>query len=283
MKHGLVLFPKSTLGNRPNAFEWWREEAERCGRHVDIAFFEDIIIRYDRTAEAYISGRPVGDVDFAVMRGYNAAVSLFFENKGTPVFNSWDAMHRSHDKRLTHMCLCASGLPTPKTIWSGQPSGYSRTAQILGNKFIVKQVDGSRGENVFLVDDDAGYSHAFATCRGNALAQRYIETSCGRDVRVWVVGDNAVGAVLRSSDTSFISNYSRGGKATAFRLDNEAAALAVAATKAVGLVFSGIDLLFDNNGYTVCEVNGNAGFRTLSAVSDVNIIRKLFEYISDRV
>ena len=55
-------------------------------------------------------------------------------------------------------------------------------------------------------------------------------------------------------------------------------------TEQMGLEFAGVDLLFTpEGGFTVCEVNGNAGFRTLSAVDRHSpILRRLFEYITDR-
>ncbi len=88
--------------------------------------------------------------------------------------------------------------------------------------------------------------------------------------------------MLRQSDTKFVSNYSQGGKASLFPMNADVASTAVKAARALGLDFAGVDILFDGNGYTVCEVNGNAGFRTLSAVSDINIIKHLYEYIHER-
>ena len=72
-----------------------------------------------------------------------------------------------------------------------------------------------------------------------------------------------------------------GGHACAHPLDEAAAQLAVAAAQSIGLDFAGVDLLMDGEGgYTVCEVNGNAGFRTLYAVQpDNDLLKQLMEWI----
>ena len=72
-----------------------------------------------------------------------------------------------------------------------------------------------------------------------------------------------------------------GGKAKEVEVTPEIAQLSLRCAKIIGLEFAGIDLLFSETGYSVCEINGNAGFRTISSVSgEVNIPRALFEYIA---
>ena len=65
----------------------------------------------------------------------------------------------------------------------------------------------------------------------------------------------------------------------AFDLPAEAARLAVASARATGTEFAGIDLLLGREGFIVNEVNGNAGFRTLSRIGRNDIPRRLFDYI----
>ena len=54
MKRGLVLFPKSTLGRGTTAFDWWRDAAARHGIAVETAFFEDIVLGYDKNGSGEI-------------------------------------------------------------------------------------------------------------------------------------------------------------------------------------------------------------------------------------
>ena len=161
MTDGLVLFPKSTLASGPTAFDWWRLEASRCGINLNVAFFEDLMLRYDAGhASAYVDGMPLPGQAFAVVRGYNREISSHFENCGVPVINCWESMERSLDKILTHQALTAAGLPTPFTVMPMAPISYEDACDAIGaHEFIVKQNDGSRGVNVFRSE-----SHAAALC-----------------------------------------------------------------------------------------------------------------------
>lgn len=281
MKTALILFPRTTPQGSLSAFDWWVAAAADCGIEARIAFFEDFVVTDDG---AFENGAPVRMPDIVVMRGYNTPLSMYFERGGCYVVNTWQAMQQSLDKRLTHACLRSAGIPTPPTVWSPSAISYDEAASRLGVPFIVKQHDGSRGVNVFLVGTGAEYEDALLACGGNALLQKFVSSSRGRDMRVWVIGDKVAGSVLRYSDNSFLSNYSQGGKAAPCTADGNAASLAVRASRCLGLEFAGVDLLFDEDGtYTVCEVNGNPGFRTLAAVNPgADILRTLFEYIISR-
>lgn len=285
MKHGLLLFPKSCGAGGPDAFAWWISEAAALGIDLQQAFFEDMTVEFCRHTMFRLCGEDIDKPDFVIMRGYCAEVSVAFETAGIPVFNRWAAMAASLNKVITHNQLVAAGIPTPRTFWSPVPPAYQKACEILGsNVFVAKQPDSSRGCNVYLVHDADEYAAANTACGGNMLVQEYIASSHGRDLRVWTVGDTAVAQVLRHSETSFLSNFSQGGSASPFPLAPVAAAMAVGAANAIGLDIAGVDLLFTADGnYTVCEVNGNAGFRTLSATGGPNIIKMYMEYIHSKV
>jgi gamma-F420-2:alpha-L-glutamate ligase len=88
------------------------------------------------------------------------------------------------------------------------------------------------------------------------ILQQYIGTRPGKDLRVWVIGGQVVGAMLRSStDGSFKANISRGGDGQAFPLNPELERLARDSAAALNLDIAGVDLLFDGDGYSICEVN----------------------------
>ena len=60
-------------------------------------------------------------------------------------------------------------------------------------------------------------------------------------------------------------------------------ALAVAASGALGLEFSGVDIMESAHGLLVCEVNGNAGFRSVSSLGTADIPAELFAYLASIV
>ena len=77
----------------------------------------------------------------------------------------------------------------------------------------------------------------------------------------------------------FRSNLHRGGTPVKVDdLDPECANLALRATEAVGLRFSGVDILEADRGPLVIEVNSSPGFQGLEEASDVNVARRVVEF-----
>jgi RimK family alpha-L-glutamate ligase len=218
------------------------------------------------------------------MRTYNDRISMYYEQKPCVfVINESHAMRVCRDKLLTHQVLTAAGLPTPYTMYAPF-AGYDEVCEAMGEgRFLVKQINGSKGENIFLVSGREEFDAAVDGLRPDCIFQKFIGESSGRDIRVWVLGDKCIGSVLRYSETSFLSNFSQGGSFKAVDIDEVAYRLAVDAVKAVGLGFAGVDLLFCGDSYSVCEVNGNAGFRTISKASEISIPSALFQFISEKV
>ena len=111
------------------------------------------------------------------------------------------------------------------------------------------------------------------------LFQEFIRESAGRDLRVIVVGDEALGGMVRISGGDFRSNLARGGRSEPYPVDEETAALAVRIAKILKLDYCGIDFLFGKDGLTVCEVNSNAFFMGFEHTTGINVAKKYAEHI----
>ena len=279
MKRGLLIYPSTTpRGN--NAFGWFREAAARHGMSVEVLF-------YDSSGAGALADAPVWTPDFVLMRGYNTALSRWYEAQGVTVVNSTDSMILCRDKYRCSEVLAAAGVPVPGALSLAEAEGGAAFP------FILKLNYGSKGENVFLIGNEREYREALEACRMEEqhrleelsrgitefgetpeevaygctpVLQEFIASSRGRDIRVWVTGGEVAGHVLRYNDRSFKSNFAAGGSFRQIPLPPEAASTALAAARAAGLFFAGVDLLFDGHGgFKVCEINGNAGFRTASS------------------
>jgi ribosomal protein S6--L-glutamate ligase len=79
------------------------------------------------------------------------------------------------------------------------------------------------------------------------------------------------------------TNASLGGRAEACVLDADARELALAAARAVGAEFAGVDLIedLDQGRLVVLEVNAVPGWRTLSRVTGIDIAAALLEGLRD--
>ena len=205
------------------------------------------------------------------------------------LINSSHAIESVADKLHTLQILSRSGLPIPKTILGKFPVDVDLVERELGFPVVVKTLKGTRGAGVVLCANRLQFNDLAdlldgATTGADFLFQQYIGASHGRDVRVLVVDGKAVAAMeRRSSDGSFKSNISLGGYATRFDLPRDMADLAVGVASALSLDVAGIDILFDTEGYRICEANSSPGFQALEPACNVNVPEIVFAAVSKRL
>jgi gamma-F420-2:alpha-L-glutamate ligase len=227
------------------------------GRNLEIP---DIIVPRTGTETTY-SG-------YSVMR--------FYERLGVPFLNSPAVVDMVADKLHTLQVLAAEGIPAPRTMLGKFPPDMDMIEKSIGFPIVVKTLRGTRGGGVFLSESRDQFKDlvdllAETNAGAHILFQKYVQKSHGRDLRVFVV-DKKVLAVMerQSGTTSFKSNISRGGQGIAHVISPEIQKLALGVADALGLEVAGIDLLFDDAGFTVCEANSAPGFSGLEPSCGVN-------------
>ncbi|MBE9488349.1 MAG: RimK family alpha-L-glutamate ligase [Bacteroidetes bacterium] len=274
--YGWVIYPKPNkqqLSN--NAFEMMREMALANDLEIDILFLEDITISINNgILDILHKFKEVEKPLFVVMRCYDSNLSRQFELMGIRVYNSHNSMNLSQDKIATHQILCNNNIDTPQTYFN--IDNFQTAKELLGERFIMKTLNGSKGEGVFLVDNEKDFNK-----HENCLIQEYIEFSSGKDIRVWVIGNKAISAVERYNDNSYLSNFAQGGSARKVEITKEIEEIAVKSSLALGLDISGVDILYKKDGgFCICEVNANAGFRTLwNTNKRVNLPNEIFKWV----
>ena len=295
------MFYPETTPRRNSAFEWFRNKAYEHHILLHIFFFQesyqDFITKLSNNDEFYDEEFPEELPDYVLIRGYNKKLSHFFEERGIKVFNKSKAMFLSRDKYETQLVLENINIPMPRIYRADLTISYENISNYFENSvFIAKARCGSKGEEVYLIKNEKDFHDLSLAKRQEVgrtglifpdhfLFQQYIESSVGRDIRVWVIGGKAVAAVKRYNDKSFKSNLAQGGKAEKFDLSTtiglEAARMAEKATIALDLDFAGVDLLFTDTSFLVCEVNGNAGFRTAYMTGAGDIPDSLMDFVEN--
>lgn len=231
----------------------------------------------------------LSDYDFCIYLDKDKYLLRCLEKSNIPVFNAFEPIEICDDKMMTYIELANLGYDVPDTvpgILCYDPNANVKIEMIdflekrFGYPFIVKESYGSLGKGVFLVRNR---QDAINICNkvkcSEHLFQEYIDSSEGRDVRAIVIGDEVIGSMLRSSDSDFRSNVENGGSATPYPLDDDTKRMCVDIAKDLGLHYCGIDLLFTEDGFRICEVNSNAFFREFEKVTGINVAAAYAEYI----
>ncbi len=227
--------------------------------------------------------------DFVVAWDKDIKLIEMIENSGIKTFNTSKSIACCDDKSLMHKELINSNIKIPKTIlaplvfmeYSFNENYYSRIIDLLGENFILKENYGSFGMQVYKIDSYEKF-YEITKKLGNKgfVMQENIKSSCGRDVRFNIVGDEVVGAMLRTNDNDFRANVTLGANVKMFEPNQKFIDTALMAHKKLGLSFSGVDILFGNNDEPIlCEVNSNPNFLSFEEASGINFAQKITEYI----
>ena len=227
--------------------------------------------------------------DFCVYLDKDKYVPIMLESLGMRLFNSATAVEACDDKMYTHILLAGSGIPMPDTMpgllcydpaEKVKSETLDRVESQLGYPIVIKHAFGSLGKGVFKADTRKSLEELAEQVKLLPhLYQKYISPSCGKDLRVIVVGERVLGGILRQSTGDFRSNIGLGGKAEAKDVPAAVCEYALKAARILKLDYCGIDFLVDDGGYLLCEVNSNAFFDAFEKATGVNVAAAYAEYM----
>ena len=229
--------------------------------------------------------------DFAVFLDKDDHLARTLEGMGVRLFNSAESVRLADDKMLTHIAL-APYLRAPETISSpllfageDDPVFLKKVEDTLGYPVVVKKCFGAFGREVYLAKNREELASLRARLiREPHIYQKYIE--CGAsDIRVIIIGGKAVAAMKRkaTAEGEFRANAELGGSGESIAITPEIRDIAEEASRILGLEYAGVDLLWDEKGYLVTEVNSNAHFRLIEEVTGVPIADLYAEYIRSQL
>ena len=233
------------------------------------------------------------EADFYLFWDKDVRLAMQLEMLGKRLFNPAKAIALCDDKTLTHLALAKEDIPMPQTILCPQtfPSlGYpetdflSRAGKALSWPLIIKEGCGSFGQQVYLAKDENEAAAILQKAAGVPLLfQQYIRECKGQDIRLYMVGGKCVAAMRRVNEADFRANIQIGGHAEAYTPTQEEIALAQKACRALSLDFAGVDLLQSEQGPLLCEVNSNAHFTALAALTGEDVAGAIFDHIREEL
>ncbi|WP_163537910.1 RimK family alpha-L-glutamate ligase [Gracilibacillus sp. YIM 98692] len=228
--------------------------------------------------------------DFVIFNDKDIALARQLEMLGIPLYNNAEAIDLCDNKVYMYQQLAKERLPIPKTILA--PKVFTKVethrmehflsiAKKLGFPLVIKEGYGSFGEQVHLVHDQKDCTAIIQQMENRPfLFQEYVESSYGRDIRIFVVGHRVVAALKRYSVNDFRANVHQGSAVEEYIPTEAEKELALNATSAVQATYAGVDLLFGpNNQPIICEVNTNAHIGTIYRHTGVNVADHIIDYI----
>lgn len=258
-------------------YNWLKTAFEKKGHTIDV------YTNIELSSITEITNKP----DFVLFWDKDIPLAKRLEKMGLKLFNSALAIENCDNKALTYIEL--KGIVNmPKTIvapMTYRNIGYNNTDFVknaidkLGLPIVIKECYGSFGQQVYLAESYEKAIEIVTNTNEPLIFQEFIAESKGKDIRINMVGNQAVASMLRYNNNDFRANITNGGSMKNYTPTEEEITVAQKVCKALNLDFGGVDILFGKNGPIVCEVNSNAHFKNIFDCTGVNVADYIGEYI----
>lgn len=251
---------------------------ERAGVPVQPTYAANLTFDLNERGNA-----PAVVLERCVSQTRGLALARAYEATGGLAINRSAVIELCGDKLATNAVLATAGVPTPRTGVAFTAEAALELCSRFGYPVVFKPLVGSWGRLVAKVE---GPQQAEALLEHKEVlggpahkvhyVQEYVEKP-GRDIRAFVVGDEVIAAIYRTSD-HWITNTARGGVASNCPLYDELVEVSLAAARAVGGGLLAIDLLESERGLLVVEVNHTMEFRNSVSTTGVDIPAAMVRY-----
>ena len=228
------------------------------------------------------------EVDVVLERCINHSRAMhglrLLESSGIRCINTSEVSRVCGDKILSSLALKEAGVPQPPLRVAFTEKSALVAIEELGYPVVLKPAVGSWGRLLSKVNDReaaesllehkailGSYHHSIF------YIQKYVEKQ-GRDIRSFVVGDECIAAIYRTSP-HWITNTARGAVASGCPVTDEIRTVSLAAANAVGGGVLAVDLFETADGVLVNEVNYTMEFRNSIETTGVNIPAHMVDYV----
>jgi [lysine-biosynthesis-protein LysW]--L-2-aminoadipate ligase len=210
-------------------------------------------------------------------------ISKIYQANGVTVVNTPEVAERCGDKYVTSQILTREKIPTPRVFMAFDEESALQAVEAMGYPCVLKPVVGSWGrllakvENRSMAESLIEHKSTLGVNHQVFYIQEYINKP-GRDIRAFVIGEEPICAIYRSSE-NWITNTARGGVATNCPITPELSDICRKTAQAMGGGLLAVDVFEAETGYTINEVNHTMEFRNSIATTGVNIPEKMVDYV----
>ena len=225
-----------------------------------------------------IRAMPTGSLSQVVLR---MDLLQQLHESGLPMINRPKTIEASVDKYLSLAKLRRAQIPIPQTAACQSTEEAIQMFDQLGGDVVVKPMFGSQGRGLERVTTRKEAETCFnriAESHEVIYFQRFLNHG-GRDLRLLVIGGEVIG-MARENATHWVTNVSCGGTPSAYQPTHTETELALAAARAVGGEFVGVDLIYENHQPYLVDINSSPGWSAISQVNQVDVASRLLDLLA---
>ncbi len=279
MKNGWLIYDRAGAGRNEWFIKRLTEACFECNISLKLLIEEDISYGiFDNEACIISNGERLERAELAVVRAIDPLLSHQLESMGVRTFNSARVSEVCNDKRRTHILASDLGIPTLDTVFCDKRH-FDRSS--VHYPCILKSASGHGGSEVFYITCESELLPCLEKIGQNEFLLQTRANISSDDIRVYVMGQEVLAQVKRSSPDDFRSNYSLGG--TIERVyDKRLEEYALNIASSLASDFVGVDFIVDGGKIYLNEVEDVVGTRMLYALGITEVCELYARYISKK-
>lgn len=259
---GWIIYNKEDAKRNENYIKWYIDKFKEENVELSLIYTDDI--------EEY-TVLP----DFAVVRAIRPDITKRLENMGVKCFNNSFVSEICNDKALTYRYVSENEVEILPT--------YYNINEVKEFPVVIKPKDSHGGDRVNLVENFNELMKLLPLYEENNYVIQAVASDRGKDVRVYVIGNKIVTAMLRESESDFRSNFCLGGRASVYNLINEEIKKVEKVINLFDFDFVGIDFVFNNGKMVFNEIEDVVGSRMVYSYTDIDIVDLYVKYILQKL
>jgi len=223
---------------------------------------------------AFVRGIPGGTLEEVC---FHLDILHFLELHDITVFNNTLCIEKSVDKVRTSCILNANKIPTPKTYVTSNIKDLKKFRKEFSDfPSVCKPIFGSQGKGLEILNKNNNHPD-YENLNNVYYLQEFLENPNGKfvDWRLFVINNDVIASMTREGK-SWINNVAHGAQCKSFSPSDEMINLAINSSIALGMNYSGVDIMLGKDGYTVTEVNSIPAWKGIQSVhSNLNVAEEM--------
>ncbi|MBO5197039.1 MAG: hypothetical protein J6B85_00750 [Lachnospiraceae bacterium] len=287
MKKLWLIYREADVEKNSRYIGFYRERSAAYGFETELMLADRMEFGV-RAGKHYLlyDGEALPNPDVAVVRTIYPMLNRQLEAMKIPTFNNSMVSEICNDKARTCQYVQAAGVLQIDTAYYR----FDRAEEILDGIYrpsVIKAVAGHGGSQVFYLDREnkTEIPSILAALDHSDFIVQPLVGSRHQDLRVYVIGRQIIGAVLRSARSGFKSNFSLGGEVCLY-------GLSAAETETVNRIIQlfdfgmvGIDFIIGDQGELIFnEIEDVVGARMLyQCMPGIDLVGMYLRYIKERL
>ncbi|WP_152654760.1 RimK family alpha-L-glutamate ligase [Oceanobacillus sp. CFH 90083] len=280
--NGWLIYTKNDSIRNKSYIDWFIDEAKKQSIHLTLLLRENISIGIHKNKPVIRANGKEISADFAVVRTMDPFLNRQLEQIGITVFNNRIISETFNHKAHAYLAIQQLGIPVPQSYFF--PGKINPSPLPLDFPFVVKSAKGKGGKQVAMIYNQKEWEAYRQTLTEDFILQSPRQIQAGKDLRVFIIDKKIIAAVLRINTNDFRANYSLGGTASLYTLNKTEKSTIQRIIDAYEFGLAGIDFMFTDDGQLIFnEIEDAVGSRTLSMLSDINILKEYIRFIKEKM